>query len=112
MAETISVYYHELYAINLELLEMVRQEQWDDFIDLAENYIVRMQELSEHMPSDMTESEKEDMKGILRQLMDNEVEISQKLRLRLNTLQTNISSLHRGAKCTQLYSLQQLASFH
>jgi len=112
MAEIIPHYYRELYEMNLAILEMAREARWDDFIEVASRYVIKKQDILNNSTDTLSASEKEALKGLLQQLLDNEAEITRNLRARLDTLKQNLSSIHRGARCSQLYILHQAPSLH
>ncbi|WP_342323917.1 flagellar protein FliT [Kosakonia sp. BYX6] len=112
MAEIILRYYRELYEMNLTILDMAKQERWDDFVEVASRYVIKKQDIFNNSTDALSASEKEELKGLLKQLLDNEAEITRNLRARLDTLKQNLSSIHRGARCSQLYTLHQAPSLH
>lgn len=112
MAEIIPHYYRELYEMNLAILAMAREARWDDFIEVASRYVIKKQDILNNSTDTLSASEKEALKGLLQQLLDNEAEITRNLRARLDTLKQNLSFIHRGARCSQLYTLHQAPSLH
>ncbi|MDV5353376.1 flagellar protein FliT [Kosakonia sp. SMBL-WEM22] len=112
MAEMIPLYYRELYEMNLAILQMAREARWDDFIEVASRYVIKKQDIFNNSSDALSASEKEALKALLQQLLDNEAEITRNLRARLDTLKQNLSSIHRGARCSQLYTLHQAPSLH
>lgn len=112
MVETMPEFITELYEMNLALHAMTVKEEWDEFIELASLYVMRKHDLADNCASTLSVTEKENLQNILKLMVDNEAEISRNLQSRLNTLKKNLSSLHHGAKCSQLYSLQQVSSVH
>ncbi|EWG67252.1 flagellar biosynthesis protein FliT [Enterobacter sp. DC4] len=113
MEETLSGFYNEIAEINTTLLMLVQQEQWEEFIALAERYVIKMQALADELASPQVSfHEKETLKTLLGTLVDNEAEMTRHLKARLMILKKNLSSLHQGAKISQYYALQQITSFH
>ena len=112
MVESIPSYYRELFAMNQDILEMTRQDRWDDFVELASQYVIKKQEIVNLSTDALSVGEKEELKVLLKQLLENEAEITRNLQARLNTLKQNLSSIHRGARCSQLYTLHQAPSLH
>jgi hypothetical protein len=107
MAESIVCYFHELYEMNMLLLNKAQQEQWDRFTKLAECYVIKMQDLPEKLDmEELSHEEKERIKMILIQIMDNGTEISRILKVKLNNLTQKMSSLSQGARFSQFYSVQ------
>lgn len=110
MADTLVTYYSELYEMNLALLEMSRQERWDDFVELASHYVIKKEDIATHRNDMLNEAEKESLKVILRQIIENEAVITRNLEMRLNSLKQNLSSLHRGTRASQFYTLQKTST--
>ncbi|EPE4190305.1 MULTISPECIES: flagellar protein FliT [Yersinia] len=112
MDNSLSEDYENIYELNLNLLEMARQGKWEEFIELAEIYIVTLHDVIERQPADMMQDEKKSLKIILTNLLENEGEITKTLKNRLDVLQKEISSLHLGKKCNKAYSSQFTSAFH
>ncbi|MEJ8321601.1 flagellar protein FliT [Kosakonia sacchari] len=112
MAESILQYYRELFDMNLAMLEMTKQERWDDFVEVAADYVIKKQDILTHSTDALSMMVKEELKVLLKELLANEAEITRNLQARLNTLKQNLSSIHRGARCSQLYSQHQAPSLH
>ncbi len=112
MGNTVSEDYEDIYQLNLHLLEMVKQGQWDEFIPLAEVYITKLHDVINNHPADLMPDEKASLSLILTNLIENEGEIEKTLRTRLDFLQKEMSSLHRGKKCSEAYSSQFTSAFH
>ncbi|HEN3278359.1 TPA: flagellar protein FliT [Yersinia enterocolitica] len=91
---------------------MVRQGKWDEFIALAEIYIISLHEVIKNQPAEMQQEEKKSLKVMLTSLLENEDEIAQTLKNRLDVLQKDISSLQIGKKCSKAYSSQYTSAFH
>lgn len=98
--------------MNEAMLDMARQERWDDFVEIASRYVIQKQDILNNSTDALSASEKEELKVLLKQLLENEAEITRNLRTRLNTLKQNLSSIHRGARCSQLYARHQAPSLH
>lgn len=112
MAEKITEYYHELYVMNLILLERGKQGQWEGFSKLVEDYVVKIMDIANQNISDLTPTEKVELKIIISHMVDNEAEMVKMLNGRLDALKQHSALLQHGMKCSQIYSLQQIASFH
>lgn len=112
MGNTVSEDYEDIYQLNLHLLEMVKQGNWDEFIPLAEVYITKLHDVIRHQPTDLMPDEKTNLSIILGNLIENEGEIEKTLRNRLDFLKKEMSSLHRGRKCSEAYSSQFTSAFH
>jgi len=110
MAETLVKYYRELYEMNVVILEMSRQERWDDFVEFASHYVIKKEDIVNHRSDILNETEKESLKVILREIIENEAEITRNLEIRLQSLKQNLSSLHRGTRASQFYTLQQTSA--
>lgn len=95
--------YEHIFLLNLSLLEMARQGCWQDFSQLAENYVVQLNQLVQHQQP-LEESEREELKQMLQTLLDNENEMMQALSQRLGTLKQEMVALGRGKQCTQAYA--------
>lgn len=104
--------YRELYDISAQMLEMTREECWDDFVELATRYMIKKQDITHLDCGDITAAEKCNLKVVLKQVIDNEAEINRNLRGRLTTLKQKLSSLHHNTQCSQLYSRQQISLLH
>lgn len=104
MSKVLSADYEIVYQLNLSLLEMARQGEWQGFIELAENYIVTLQKVITNHSATLTQNEQEEIRILVNKLMENEAEITNKLKNRLDILKTDIASLNRGKKCSRAYS--------
>ncbi|QLK63327.1 flagellar protein FliT [Enterobacteriaceae bacterium Kacie_13] len=91
---------------------MVKQGQWDEFIPLAEVYITKLHNVINNQPAELMPDEKANLSFILTNLIENEGEIEKTLRSRLDVLKKEMSSLHRGKKCSEAYSSQFTSAFH
>lgn len=110
MADTLVKYYRELYEMNVVILEMSRQERWDDFVELAAHYVIKKEDIVNQRNDMLNEAEKESLKVILRQIIENETEITRNLEIRLQSLKQNLSSLHQGTRASKFYTLQQTST--
>ena len=103
MSDTITNQYEVIYQMSLTMLKMARESEWEGFVELAEKYIITLQQtLSDH-PEVLQESAEGRIGYIIKALVDNEAEISRNLKGRLDVLQSDITSLNRGRKCNQAY---------
>ena len=104
MSDTITKQYEVIYQMSLTMLKMARESEWEGFVELAEKYIITLQQtLSDH-PEVLQESAEGRIGYIIKSLVDNEAEISRNLKGRLDVLQSDITSLNRGRKCNQAYA--------
>lgn len=103
--------YHQIYKINQNMLALAQQGKWNDFVTLAENYIVNLRSALDQIPATLSGEEKEQLCGLLMTLQGNEAEIKAVLEARLNVLRKDISSLHQGKKCSQAYNSQVVSPF-
>lgn len=97
---------------NQDLLELTRQEKWDEFNVLAETYIIALHDFVEVQSHNMTQEERESFNECWQVLLKNEAEMVTKLNGRLNVLKKEMSSLRQGSKFSKAYSSQMLAGFH
>ncbi|MFD1801146.1 flagellar protein FliT [Mixta tenebrionis] len=111
MSKPLNKDYNALYEINQAMLVMARQGQWDDFVTLAQEYIVNLGAMLEQVPDTLSADEKAQLSALLTTLQSNEVEISRALEARLDVLKKGISSLHNGKKCSQAYNSQVISPF-
>lgn len=91
------------------LLAMVREERWQEFIDLAERYIFMLNDIIDDIPEKLSAEEKDNLIVLIKKLLDNEQEIAERLEKRLLLLKEKMSSLQQGKQCGQFYSLQALS---
>lgn len=98
-----------IYKQNLMLLDVVREERWQDFITLAESYIFLLNDVIDHVPEKLNAEEKENLRVLIRQLLANEQEIAERLAKRLSFLKEKMLLLQQGKKGSQLYNLQALS---
>lgn len=112
MGNTVSEDCEDIYQLNLHLLEMVKQGNWDEFIQLAEVYITKSNDVLSQLPTYLMPEEKTNLSLILSNLIENEDEIEKTLRNRLDFLKKEMSSLHRGRQCSEAYSSQFTSAFH
>lgn len=97
---------------NQDLLELTRQEKWDEFNLLAESYIMALSEFVENQAESLTAEEKAQLNEAWKKLLENEAEMFSKLNSRLNVLKKEMSSLRQGNKCSKAYSSQMLSAYH
>lgn len=110
MNKTTSACFQDVYEKNLSLLEMAREERWEDFTEQAEYYVIMLHDIFDREPDELDPDEKDSLRKILQDIQDNEKEITAKLKDRLSFLRENMSRLHHGNKCSQLYSNQFIAA--
>lgn len=106
MNKTITSCFQDIYKKNLALLEMVREERWDEFVDLAECYVIMLHDVFDKDLPDLDSESKDSLCIIIKSIQENEKEIAEKLNGRLSFLRNNMSKLHYGNKCSQLYNTQ------
>ncbi|WP_435927725.1 flagellar protein FliT [Dryocola sp. BD613] len=104
MTKALTTDYEIVYQLNLNLLEMARLGEWQGFIELAENYVVTLQKVINNHAAMLTSGEQEEIRTLVKKLIENEAEITKNLKQRLDVLKMDISSLNRGKKCSQAYS--------
>ena len=104
--------FHAIYESNLDLLELTKQEKWDEFTVLAETYIIALREFVDDQANNLTAEEKEQLNETWKVLLENEAEMFSKLNSRLTVLKKEMSSLRQGNKCSKAYSSQMLSAFH
>lgn len=106
MNKTIIACFHEIYNKKLALLEMVREEQWEEFIELEKYYVTMFDEVFDSNIQDLDPEEKVSLRTIIKNIQENEKEMMEKLKSRIHFLKKNISSLDHSNKCSQLYNTQ------
>jgi flagellar protein FliT len=104
MTKALAADYEIVYQLNLNLLKMARQGEWEGFVEQAEYYISTLQKVINRHSDSLTQMEQEEVRILIKKLIENEDEIAKKLQTRLDILKTDISSLNRGKKCNQAYS--------
>ena len=112
MANMIHPSFEKIYQSNLDLLELTRQERWDEFTLLAETYIIALRDFVDEGTENLTPEEKERLTEAWQMLLENEAEMVSKLNGRLNVLRNEMSSLNQGNKCSKAYSSQMLSAYH
>jgi len=95
-----------LYKKNIMLLEIVREERWQDFIELAESYILLINSVIDDFTSKIDADEMVMLREMVRLLQDNEREIAERLEKRLALLKEKMMILKKGKQFSQLYLLQ------
>lgn len=109
MREDMFSFCETLYDISMLLLDLARKENWDEFSLQAEEYVVKVQDFTcGDIFSHVASEQQEEMKALIIKVLDNTYEIQQILAIRLDDLKKNMSSLHYGARVSQLYSLQKM----
>jgi flagellar protein FliT len=111
MTTFVNEQYDRIYKINQNMLALAQQGKWDDFVTLAENYIITLRSALDQTPATLSSEEKEQLCGLLMALQGNEAEIKAVLEARLDFLRKDISSLHQGKKCSQAYNSQVVSPF-
>ena len=112
MVNTLPEKYEKVYQLNIDLLMLARQGNWDEFIQLAEIYIASVSDILKRQPQPLPEQDEKDLASLFRNLLSNEVEIERTLQARLDLLKKDMSSLHVGKKCSEAYSRQYSSAFH
>lgn len=102
--------YNNIYKINQAMLDMAQQGKWEDFVILAERYVVNLRTVLEQLPETLSSEEKEQIGHWLTTLQSNEAEINRALEARLDILKKNISTLHQAKQGNKAY-LTQITSF-
>ncbi|GLR07540.1 flagellar protein FliT [Mixta theicola] len=103
--------YNNIYKINQAMLVMAQQGEWDDFVTMAERYIVTLRAALERVPDTLSSEEKDQLCHFLITLQSNEEEINRALEGRMNLLKKEISSLHQGKKGNKAYISQITSPF-
>lgn len=106
MNKTITSYFQDIYKKNLALLEMAREERWEEFVELAEHYVLMLHDVFDRKLPDLDPEGKGSLRVIIKSIQENEKEMTEKLNGRLSFLRNNMSRLHHGNKCSQLYNTQ------
>lgn len=109
MKEDLPDCFKYIYKQNLVLLDAVREERWQQFITLAERYIFLLNDAIDYVPENMSTDEKEMLRVLIRQLLENEKEIADRLARRLSSLTEQMSLMQQGKQCSQFYNLQALS---
>lgn len=102
----------EVYKLNIELLNMVKEGRWDEFYESAQRYIVALRGIVDNQVDGLMADEKEHFSLFLNSLIKNENEITKILKIRLNVLSKDIAMLQHGKKSSQAYSSQSSTGFH
>lgn len=108
---TPAMQFKNLYDINLNLVALVRQEKWDEFIEQAERYVIALHDVTKMDCRELSSEDKKELKALWQELLRNEDEIVKKLTSRMGVLGTEMAMLSKGRKCSQAY-FQQMKSFH
>lgn len=103
--------YNNIYKINQAMLDMAQQGKWEDFVIMAERYVINMRTALEHLPETLSSEEKEQLCRWLMTLQSNEAEINRALEARLTLLKKNISVLHQAKQGNKAYLSQITALF-
>lgn len=104
--------FETIYSSNLDLLQLVRQEKWDEFNLLAESYIISLRDFFDNQAKDLTAEEIGKLKDMWESVLQNEAEMFSKLTGRLDVLKKEMSTLRQGNKCSKAYSSQMLSACH
>ncbi|WP_312239949.1 flagellar protein FliT [Pantoea sp.] len=112
MITTLSERYENIYQLNVNLLDKIRQGQWDEFIELAQVYIFQLSNLIENQHGEMAPDEKEKVAALLTRLIENEDEINKSLEKRLGVLKNELQTLNSGKKCRQAYASKFISAIH
>lgn len=110
MNKTTSACFQDIYKENLSLLEMAREERWDEFTEQAERYVIMIHDVFGMEIDELDSEGKRSLLKIMQDIQDNEKEMTDKLKQRLSFLRENMSRLHHGNKCSQLYSNQFISA--
>lgn len=109
MSKTVIASFEDVYEKNFTLLKAVREEQWDDVAEIADNYVIMLRDVFERFPLELSSYEKELLRDAIQSLQCNEKELTDRLKDRLSFLKKNMSALHHGNQCSQLYNKQYMS---
>jgi len=112
MTKSFTEKYQHVYQLNINLLALARQGNWDEFIAMAERYVILLSEILDQEFQCYSAEEREQIGPLLLRLTDNEAEINNTLKNRLNVLKREVSALRLGKKCSQAYSAPFSPTFH
>lgn len=112
MANAVSDVYKEIYQLNYNMLEMVQKGKWMEFISLAEMYIIKLQDVINCLDASVLADECSDLRVMFNSLIENENKIETKLKIRLDVLKAEMSSLNRGKKINEMYMSGSIDSYH
>ncbi len=97
--------YDNLFDMNQSMLTMVREEKWEDFLALLDKFLAKADSLITGTSGlTLSESERERIRSQVRGLINGTEELMSKVKVRLETLKKSMSSLHQGAKVSQMYA--------
>ena len=103
--------YNNIYKINQAMLVMAQQGEWEDFVTMAERYIVTLRAALERVPDTLSSEEKDRLCQFLIKLQSNEEKINRALEGRMSVLKKEISSLHQTKKGNKAYISQIISPF-
>ncbi|WP_024527741.1 flagellar protein FliT [Serratia fonticola] len=106
MNKAITICFQDIYKKNLALLDMVREERWEEFVGQAEYYVLMLHDVFDNKVQDLDPEVKASLRTLVEKIQENEKEMTEKLSGRLSFLRDNMSRLHHGNKCSQLYNIQ------
>ncbi|YCH30597.1 flagellar protein FliT [Erwinia sp. D4-22] len=103
--------YNNIYKMNQSMLVMAQQGEWENFVTMAERYIVTLRVALDKLPDMLSIEEKESFFSLLITLQSNEEEINRALEGRMSVLKKEISSLHQSKKGNKAYISQITSLF-
>lgn len=106
------LHFEKIMHSNRELLNLAREEKWDEFIDTVEDYIICLSSFIEKRKGTLSSDNKQALNEALRLIQENEKEMTKRLCDRLDFLTQKMTSLQQGKKCAQAYSAQTRQSLH
>ncbi|WP_187497753.1 flagellar protein FliT [Erwinia aphidicola] len=104
MDNTLTLGLQKAARLNRNLMALTRQGKWDEFIDLMTEYASQLSEVVACDRNNLNEEEQSYVRLIIAKLIANEELMMQRMRSRLDTLRSEMTTLNKGKAASNAYA--------
>ncbi|MCP2230207.1 flagellar protein FliT [Erwinia aphidicola] len=90
--------------LNITMLELTRQGKWDEFIDSMTEYASLLSAAMACDHDHLSDEEQIAVRVVINNLMENEELMMQRMRSRLDTLRSEMTTLNKGKAASSAYA--------
>ena len=97
-------HYQQLLMASCSMLNLAREGRWDDLIEHELNYIAAVEKLTKYQDTgDVATAVQAQVRPVLKQILDNEVELKTLLHQRMEELRTLVGQTSRQHNLNSAY---------
>jgi len=104
MDKTLTCGLQKAALLNSNMMELTREGKWDEFIDSMTEYATLLSEAIACDRDDLSEDEQTHVRQIIAELVANEELMMQRMRSRLDTLRSEMTTLNKGKVASSAYA--------